>query len=88
MNSSLEASYRLCSGNLKKFLRLQDNDGDVHQSFLDVKDCFVGCPCRQLFQDWTVELKGMADRIITMRHKLFDALKQKGEPWGHIRGLF
>ncbi|GAQ81410.1 aspartate aminotransferase [Klebsormidium nitens] len=41
---------------------------------------------KQLFQDWTVELKGMADRIITMRHKLFDALKQKGTPgrWSHI----
>jgi hypothetical protein len=35
--------------------------------------------CRQLFHDWTVELKGMADRIITMRHQLYDALKQKGK---------
>jgi aspartate aminotransferase len=41
---------------------------------------------RQLFHDWTVELKGMADRIITMRHQLYDALKQKGTPgdWSHI----
>ena len=33
-----------------------------------------------------VELKGMADRIITMRTGLFDALKEVGAPggWEHI----
>ncbi|EFJ30947.1 hypothetical protein SELMODRAFT_408729 [Selaginella moellendorffii] len=28
--------------------------------------------------EWTVELKGMADRIISMRHKLCDALRAQG----------
>nr|BAX08660.1 aspartate aminotransferase [Gentiana triflora] len=39
-----------------------------------------------LYQEWTVELKAMADRIITMRQKLFDALREKGTPgdWSHI----
>ncbi|XP_002989786.2 aspartate aminotransferase, cytoplasmic [Selaginella moellendorffii] len=39
-----------------------------------------------LFSEWTVELKGMADRIISMRHKLYDALRARGTPgdWTHI----
>ncbi|XP_031102771.1 aspartate aminotransferase, cytoplasmic [Ipomoea triloba] len=41
---------------------------------------------RNMFQEWTVELKAMADRIITMRHQLFDALRARGTPgdWSHI----
>ena len=31
-----------------------------------------------MFNEWTVELKAMADRIITMRQKLFDALRARG----------
>lgn len=31
-----------------------------------------------MFNEWTVELKGMADRIISMRQQLFDALKTRG----------
>jgi hypothetical protein len=31
-----------------------------------------------MFDEWTKELKGMADRIISMRHQLFDALKTRG----------
>lgn len=40
----------------------------------------------RLFQEWTVELKGMADRIISMRHQLYDALKARGTPgdWTHV----
>eukprot|EP00249_Psilotum_nudum_P015584 c25409_g1_i2 orf=169-1596(+) len=40
----------------------------------------------ELYSDWTVELKNMADRIISMRHQLFDALKARGTPgdWTHI----
>ncbi|XP_050218888.1 aspartate aminotransferase, cytoplasmic [Mercurialis annua] len=39
-----------------------------------------------MFNEWTVELKAMADRIISMRQKLFDALTAKGTPgdWSHI----
>lgn len=41
---------------------------------------------RDLFNEWTIELKGMADRIISMRHKLYDALRARGTPgdWSHI----
>ncbi|KAG2400153.1 Aspartate aminotransferase [Vigna angularis] len=39
-----------------------------------------------LFNEWTIELKGMADRIISMRQQLFDALRSRGTPgdWSHI----
>nr|GMC58783.1 aspartate aminotransferase, cytoplasmic [Ipomoea batatas] len=41
---------------------------------------------RQMFEEWTVELKAMADRIISMRKQLFDAIQAKGTPgdWSHI----
>lgn len=41
---------------------------------------------RQLFQEWTVELRGMAHRIIRMRQELYDALQTRGTPgdWTHI----
>lgn len=39
-----------------------------------------------MFHEWTRELKAMADRIITMRQQLFDALRARGTPgdWSHI----
>jgi aspartate aminotransferase len=39
-----------------------------------------------LYYEWTVELKAMADRIISMRQQLFAALQAKGTPgdWSHI----
>ncbi|KAL2643081.1 hypothetical protein R1flu_010668 [Riccia fluitans] len=41
---------------------------------------------KDLLEEWKVELKGMADRIISMRHQLFDALKERKTPgnWDHI----
>ncbi|PON76515.1 Aspartate/other aminotransferase [Parasponia andersonii] len=41
---------------------------------------------RNLYDEWTVELKAMADRIISMRRQLFDALQARGTPgdWSHI----
>ncbi|XP_023535444.1 aspartate aminotransferase, cytoplasmic [Cucurbita pepo subsp. pepo] len=41
---------------------------------------------RDLFNEWTIELKAMADRIISMRQQLFDALSARGTPgeWSHI----
>ncbi|CAM8955553.1 unnamed protein product [Rhodiola kirilowii] len=41
---------------------------------------------RDLYHEWAIELKGMADRIISMRHQLFDALRLRGTPgdWSHI----
>ena len=34
-----------------------------------------------MFNEWTVELKAMADRIISMREQLFDALKSRGNSY-------
>ncbi|XP_061376083.1 aspartate aminotransferase 1 isoform X1 [Gastrolobium bilobum] len=41
---------------------------------------------RDLYNEWTIELKAMAERIINMRHQLFDALRARGTPgdWSHI----
>ncbi|GAB2284853.1 Aspartate aminotransferase 3, chloroplastic [Dionaea muscipula] len=41
---------------------------------------------RNMFDEWTIELKAMADRIISMRQKLFDVLHARGTPgdWSHI----
>ncbi|CAM8952793.1 unnamed protein product [Rhodiola kirilowii] len=33
---------------------------------------------RDLYHEWTIELKGMADRIISMRHQLSDAMRLRG----------
>ncbi|ONM37722.1 glutamate-oxaloacetate transaminase1 [Zea mays] len=40
----------------------------------------------EMFNEWTLELKAMADRIINMRQQLFNALKSRGTPgdWSHI----
>ena len=40
----------------------------------------------RLYEQWKVELKGMADRIITMREKLHQALVDQGAPgdWSFI----
>ncbi|XBI65753.1 hypothetical protein VPH35_045519 [Triticum aestivum] len=39
-----------------------------------------------MFDEWTLELKAMADRIISMREQLFNALKIRETPgdWSHI----
>lgn len=34
---------------------------------------------RNLFNEWTLELKAMADRIISMRKQLFEALRARGK---------
>lgn len=31
-----------------------------------------------LYNDWTVELKGMANRILSMRKQLYEALQARG----------
>jgi len=40
----------------------------------------------EMYHEWTLELKAMADRIITMRQELFTALQTRGTPgdWSHI----
>ncbi|KAL0333897.1 UNVERIFIED_CONTAM: Aspartate aminotransferase, cytoplasmic [Sesamum angustifolium] len=39
-----------------------------------------------MYTEWSVELKAMADRIISMRQQLYDALCARGTPgdWSHI----
>ncbi|KAG2302709.1 hypothetical protein Bca4012_061036 [Brassica carinata] len=39
-----------------------------------------------MYNDWTVELKGMANRILSMRKQLYEALQARGTPgdWSHI----
>ncbi|KAJ4877336.1 hypothetical protein Rs2_42354 [Raphanus sativus] len=39
-----------------------------------------------LYNDWTVELKGMANRILSMRKQLYEAFQARGTPgdWSHI----
>ncbi|KAJ8768701.1 hypothetical protein K2173_023605 [Erythroxylum novogranatense] len=41
---------------------------------------------RDMYNEWTIELKRMADRIISMREKLFNAICARGTPgrWSHI----
>lgn len=34
---------------------------------------------RDMYNEWTIELKAMADRIISMRQQLFDALHARGQ---------
>lgn len=33
---------------------------------------------RQMYDEWTVELKAMADRIISMRQQLYAAMQARG----------
>ena len=40
---------------------------------------FVLLHHRNLYTEWTIELKAMADRIISMRQQLFDALRARGQ---------
>lgn len=47
----------------------------------------------ELYKQWESEVDGMADRIISMRDKLYDTLVELNTPgeWGHIRsqiGMF
>jgi len=35
--------------------------------------------CREMFDEWTVELKAMIDRIIHLRQQLYDALHDRGK---------
>ncbi|KAJ6406362.1 hypothetical protein OIU84_009978 [Salix udensis] len=41
---------------------------------------------REMFDEWTVELKAMINRIIHLRQQLLDALRDRGTPgdWSHI----
>lgn len=34
--------------------------------------------CRNMYSEWTAELKAMTDRLTGVRQQLFDALERKG----------
>eukprot|EP00898_Chlorokybus_atmophyticus_P006942 jgi/Chlat1/7249/Chrsp58S06902 len=72
----------LAESQLKQVIRQMYSSPPIHGAAIVA--AILGDP--GLFCEWTVELKGMADRIISMRHQLFDALKAKGTPgdWSHI----
>ncbi len=48
-------------------------------SFCSVAYIFLCGTYRDMYNEWTIELKAMADRIISMRHQLFDALRARGQ---------
>ncbi|KAL2500853.1 Aspartate aminotransferase 3 [Forsythia ovata] len=67
---------------LKLVIRLMYSNPPIHGASIVatvLKD-------RDLYDEWTVELKAMADRIISMRKQLYDALQARGTPgdWSHI----
>ncbi|OMO91032.1 Aspartate/other aminotransferase [Corchorus olitorius] len=41
---------------------------------------------RNLYKEWTAELKAMSDRLVKVRHQLYNALCERGTPgdWNHI----
>ncbi|XP_024162057.1 aspartate aminotransferase, cytoplasmic isoform X1 [Rosa chinensis] len=41
---------------------------------------------RDMYEEWSIEVKAMTDRLISTRRQLFDALRDRGTPgdWGHI----
>ncbi|KAL7420919.1 aspartate transaminase aat1 [Cryptotrichosporon argae] len=74
---------------LKIIIRPMYSNPPVHGARLVSK--ILGSP--ELKEQWLVEVKGMADRIITMREKLYNKLVELNTPgeWGHIKsqiGMF
>jgi aspartate/tyrosine/aromatic aminotransferase len=51
----------------------------VEFSFYSVAYIFLCVTYRNMYNEWTIELKAMADRIISMRQQLFDALRARGQ---------
>ena len=70
------------SGTLKNVIRPMYSNPPAHGA--RVAELIMRDP--QLRAEWTVELKGMSDRIIKMRHILRDTLVELGTPgcWDHI----
>ncbi|GBG89792.1 hypothetical protein CBR_g49643 [Chara braunii] len=73
---------RLVEGQLKLVIRPMYSSPPLHGAAIVAT--VLGD--EKLFQEWKVELKGMADRIIDMREKLYQALVARGTPgnWTHI----
>ncbi|KAL2500823.1 Aspartate aminotransferase 3 [Forsythia ovata] len=86
-----DSAYQVCKtaevasrveSQLKLVIRLMYSNPPIHGASIVatvLKD-------RDLYNEWTVELKAMADRIISMRKQLYDALQARGTPgdWSHI----
>ncbi|GBG86913.1 hypothetical protein CBR_g44369 [Chara braunii] len=76
------AAAKLVEGQLKLVIRPMYSSPPLHGAAIVATVLSE----EKLLHDWKAELKGMADRIIEMRHKLYDALLQRGTPgdWTHI----
>ena len=74
---------------LKIIIRPMYSNPPVHGA--RVANTILSSP--ELYAQWEGEVKGMADRIISMRGKLYDSLVALNTPgeWGHIKsqiGMF
>lgn len=74
---------------LKIIIRPMYSNPPVHGA--RVANTILSSP--ELYTQWEGEVKGMADRIISMRGKLYDSLVALNTPgeWGHIKsqiGMF
>lgn len=74
---------------LKIVIRPMYSNPPVHGA--RVANAILSSP--ELYSQWEGEVKGMADRIISMRDKLYDSLVSLNTPgeWGHIKsqiGMF
>lgn len=74
---------------LKIVIRPMYSNPPVHGA--RVANAILSSP--ELYSQWEGEVKGMADRIISMREKLYDSLVSLNTPgeWGHIKsqiGMF
>lgn len=79
--SSEEEAQRVLS-QLKIIVRPMYSNPPVHGA--RIAGTILNDP--QLYSEWLLEVKGMADRIITMRQLLVDNLKKEGSThnWSHI----
>ncbi|EIW69325.1 hypothetical protein TREMEDRAFT_68635 [Tremella mesenterica DSM 1558] len=74
---------------LKIIIRPMYSNPPIHGARL--VSAILGSP--ELYEEWLVEVKGMAERIISMRTKLYNKLVELNTPgeWGHIKsqiGMF
>lgn len=75
-------SVKRVESQLKQVIRAMYSSPPRHGA--EIAELVLSDP--QLFREWKVELKGMADRIISMRKKLLGSLEAAGAPggWEHV----
>ncbi|PRP81247.1 hypothetical protein PROFUN_02081 [Planoprotostelium fungivorum] len=65
---------------LKSIIRANYSSPPAHGAYVTQ----VVLTDEKLLREWKEELKGMAGRILDMRVKLYEALKQRGIHWEHV----